>query len=103
MHLILETIQSDAQIAPGRRTTIACARSVFCTRLGNLKALVCAVAVFEAFVWLKDPLHAEEGGAGDYLPGRAWNYPKLGCAPARPAWHVHKALSDLSSSTPPTR
>ena len=69
MHSTLNSIQLDAPVAPGRRRTISCARSVFRTRQGTLKALIYAVAVLEAFFWLNYSLHAEEGGAGDYIPG----------------------------------
>jgi hypothetical protein len=69
MHSTLKTILSDAATVPSRRTTISIARPVFSSWRENLRALISAVAVLAVSFWLKDPLHAEEGGSGDYIPG----------------------------------
>jgi hypothetical protein len=69
MHSTLKNIQSDAIIVPDRRTTISSTIHSFGARRENLKALLYAVGALAVFFWLKEPLHAEEGGAGDYIPG----------------------------------
>jgi hypothetical protein len=69
MHSTLEAIQWFSAIAPRRRTTISGANLVFSSRCHTLKALSYAIAASTTFLWLKGPLHAEEGGSGDYMPG----------------------------------